>query len=228
MAWYCIVKGKSTLKILKSLTEIKSEFSNVAKDHICNGKQVYSSISETTGEKILFFSSRKNAVEDGFQYEVSIKYNGVVLDPKNDGITHINIYTKGKTDIGRVMTNMYHEDIEIDGITFPSIETYWHWLGVKSEYKDKIKNLSGFLAQKQGRIYKKEYGRDTSLSEEEFNKKIYDAIVLKGKKHLDLFKSLDKNNTLFVHYYDIYGNIVDKTDKSKPLIDACYYLLNIS
>ena len=53
----------------------------------------------------------------------------MILTPQNDGITHINVYSKGKTTLGRWLTNFAHTPIDtIDG-HFESIEGYWYWLG---------------------------------------------------------------------------------------------------
>lgn len=63
----------------------------------------------------------------------SVKY-----DPKMDGVTHINIYSKGKTQLGRVASNFAYFPFEIpnDG-RFSSVEGYWHWLGLEENLKEK-------------------------------------------------------------------------------------------
>ena len=45
-----------------------------------------------------------------------------------DGDTHINIYSKGQTELGKWLSNFTFHPIKIDGIVFKSIETYWYYL----------------------------------------------------------------------------------------------------
>lgn len=52
--------------------------------------------------------------------------------PATDGINHINIYSKGVTSVGRVLSNFYTpaEPYETNYGLFASLEGYYHWLRV--------------------------------------------------------------------------------------------------
>lgn len=136
-----------------------------------------------------------------------------------DGVDHINIYSAGKTQLGRVMSNFYVEDIKTEDGIFPSVETYWHWLGIKDELKaekDKMKTLVRGEAKKYGGMIKKEFGLK---KEDRFAEKIKAAIMQKGMKHLNLFKH-EYDNLPFEHYYVFYGKVVNAKGEGE-LIKAC-------
>lgn len=50
--------------------------------------------------------------------------------PHEDGITHINIYTRGSTQIGRFLTNLsgYRIYSSTFDKSFPTVEHLWFWL----------------------------------------------------------------------------------------------------
>lgn len=51
-----------------------------------------------------------------------------MLDPTKDGIDHINVYSKGKTALGRFLSNFAETDLETKDGHFASVEAYWYWL----------------------------------------------------------------------------------------------------
>lgn len=71
-----------------------------------------------------------------------------MLKPDEDGVTHINIYSKGKTEIGRWASNFQYAPIVIDDGHFDSVEGYFYWLGTRNA---QLRFLSGFAAKKLGR-----------------------------------------------------------------------------
>ena len=73
--------------------------------------------------------------------------------PSADGVTHINVYTKGKTELGRMLSNLHSSDtnIEIDGevLTFKTLEGFWYFLVIFKALKIKhydFLDLDGFKA----------------------------------------------------------------------------------
>lgn len=42
---------------------------------------------------------------------------------ENDGIDHINIYSKGKTELGCLLSNFAFSPFTINNDTFPSVES---------------------------------------------------------------------------------------------------------
>lgn len=67
----------------------------------------------------------------------------------DDGITHINVYSKGKTELGRLLSNFSHTPFYGNDILFNSVEGWWQWFTTGKEY-DYLKYLYGFKAKKRG------------------------------------------------------------------------------
>lgn len=130
------------------------------------------------------------------------------LNPENDGIDHINIYSKGKTELGRLLSNFAHTpvDIESDG-KFESLEGYWYWLlsdkGVEAE---ELRNVYGWKAKELGRELKIPDWPDT-VNSKEFKNKIYDAMFYKLDQHSEICNLLRESTLQFKHYY-VYGDKV--------------------
>lgn len=116
-------------------------------------------------------------------------------NPDLDGKTHINVYSKGRTKLGRMLSNFYHAEFTIpnDG-TFQSIEGYWYWLSCKN---DKLRTLHGYEAKRQGRILRAE----DWLENPEFKNKIRQAILNKITQNPDIAKALKASELMLTHYY---------------------------
>jgi len=126
------------------------------------------------------------------------------MTPANDGIDHINIYYKGKTSLGKLLSNLAHTPIEIpeDGI-FQSVEGYWFWLGTSKRIprRESLRDLYGTDARKTGKILcDRNY-----MPTEKFHKKIYIAFAIKVASNKTLHNLLYKSTLPFTHYY-VYGN----------------------
>lgn len=119
------------------------------------------------------------------------------FQPENDGIDHINIYSKGQTELGRWLTNFAHSPIEIpEHGKFSSIEGYWYWLGSKDE---RLRSLFGYEAKKLGE----------SLSIEEINGfegYIQKAIDIKLKSDRERLNEFIGSFLPFDHYY-VFGGV---------------------
>lgn len=123
--------------------------------------------------------------------------------PSEDGITHINIYSKGKTEIGRFASNFAFSPFECEDGKFDSIEGYWYWLTINpsNPRRDELRKLYGFEAKRIGRELR---GKDWN-SDEEFKKKICNAIKIKFESNLKMFELLKAINLPLTHYYVFYG-----------------------
>lgn len=116
-----------------------------------------------------------------------------------DGETHINIYSKGKTEIGRWLSNFSLCPIETDHGWFKSIEGYWYW---QTTLNDHLRELHGFAAKKLG----KESEKVVEIPEEEFKNRIKKAIDLKLKTRP---KDVADINLPLQHYYEYGGKRVE-------------------
>lgn len=125
------------------------------------------------------------------------------MDHRQDGITHINIYSAGKTVLGKFLSNFTYSPITTDDDGhFDSVEGYWYWL---SNRNDVMHAVHGYNAKKIG----KSYPRIVQLTEEEFQKKIISACWIKIHSNPHML-SLFKDSTLpFAHYYVFNGFVKD-------------------
>jgi hypothetical protein len=128
------------------------------------------------------------------------------IDPSKDGIDHINIYSKGKTELGKYLSNFTYAPIKtIDG-DFASIEAYWYWLNCTHPDRNILKPLYGWEAKQKGRELR---GADWNESEE-FKTKICEAIRIKIHSYM---KDWLADSTLpFKHYYVYSGKAVEPED----------------
>ena len=117
-----------------------------------------------------------------------------MLRSKNDGIDHINVYSRGKTKLGRWLSNFTEEPIETEDGKFQSIEGYWYWIGTG---KDILRGVSGYEAKRIGRALTVK----NKLPRKEFRRKIKKAFSLKLKANKAMLKKFMKSTLPLVHYY---------------------------
>ena len=125
--------------------------------------------------------------------------------PINEGLDHVNIYSKSGLWLGRELSNFSKCELDLgDHGKFNSIEGYWFWLGTRDE---RLRTLYGYQAKKLGTELSKV--KQKLLTEKEFRNLICLAIeqkIYKNQKLLDELLKLDLNKTPLTHYY-YYGNI---------------------
>lgn len=138
------------------------------------------------------------------------------LNPTEDGTTHINVYSKGKTQLGRLLSNFTRSQLVLgtEG-TFASVEGYWYWLlakDVPTAQRDELRHKAGWDAKRLGReLLQLQEEQGDYRDNPEFRKKVYGALDYKLRyfrwSGRDL-KDLLKESTLpLVHYY-VYGDKV--------------------
>lgn len=138
-----------------------------------------------------------------------IKYfNKKELNPMDDGITHINIYSRGKTKLGRALSNF--ADIGIEHPVyghFKTIEGFWCWLKT-GKIHDVFRNTDG--------VQSKLKAKNTKLVVcNNFQQEIKTALLLKIESHQELLEALKQSTLPLVHYY-YYGS----EDNCKVVIDT--------
>lgn len=73
----------------------------------------------------------------------------VTFSPDTDGVNHINVYSAGKTELGRRLSNFSNTFLDHPELGhFMSAEGLWYWLTRRDE---KLRELHGFDAKKLGR-----------------------------------------------------------------------------
>lgn len=132
------------------------------------------------------------------------------LNPSEDGITHINVYSKGKTELGSLLSNFSHTPFTHphDG-KFQSVEGYWYWVKFGKRIDD-FRELVGNDAKNLAKYILDELVKELGSNPlEAFNEEEIESIrtALKCKVYqTPHLKSIMKESTLpFVHYYCWYS-----------------------
>lgn len=121
-----------------------------------------------------------------------------MIEAKDDGVSHINIYSKGQTELGRFLSNFSDCYVNIDGQVFRTIEGYWYWLGCKD---NRLLKTNGWESKKLGReLQVPDWNKDP-----EFERKIGYAITLKIISNEWCKQELIKSKDLPLYHYYTYG-----------------------
>ncbi len=126
---------------------------------------------------------------------------------ENDGIDHINVYSQGKTELGKFLSNFTRCKLYIEGKEFQSVEAYYYYLLSDQSKKSlkKIQNLYGVKAKYVGREIKiREYS-------DELYPKLKEAISRKIAQST-FYREFTNSKLPFKHYY-VYGDeVIDRSD----------------
>ena len=138
----------------------------------------------------------------------------MIYKSENDGIDHINIYSKGQTELGRWLSNFAFSPIETKDGHFNSIEGYWYWLISNNVEKEKLREVFGWNAKDLGR---KLTTADYDFSKE-FSDKIKEAISIKLQSNIIMLKILKESILPFAHYY-VYGTKIVQPKNCEWIIE---------
>lgn len=118
-----------------------------------------------------------------------------------DGIDHINIFSRGETELGRMLSNFAHLPIQFyEHEQAESLEGYWYFLITGSMHPQLLK-LHGWNAKEQGRKFEE----TVKPWDPDFRAKIIRAMKLKVEQHPKLKSSLKDSVLPFAHYYVFNG-----------------------
>lgn len=116
------------------------------------------------------------------------------FEPANDGVDHINIYSRGKTKLGKLMSNFAHTPFTFQSKTFQSVE------GALYHYRtedDRLITLHGSKAKKLGSSLKQKQIETPAM--------IKAWIYAKLFANPEIINLLLQNNLPYSHYYVMYG-----------------------
>lgn len=138
-------------------------------------------------------------------------------NPNEDGDKHLNIYSRGKTHLGRWLSNFTHSPFTHPEYgKFESMEGFWYWASTGMNHHN-LKSVWGFKAKQVGREYPK-------VKNDKFRGMIKSALRCKLTQHPDELERFLGNKLPLEHYY-YYGNIQNQNTKiivppsGKMLID---------
>lgn len=145
------------------------------------------------------------------------------FNPAEDGVTHINVYSKGATPLGRLLSNFARTPLHLPDGPFASLEGYWYWLGVQAPHGEPLREVSGATAKQLGRTLRERY---PAPELPDFQQRITTAMTIKVAQHADLRKQLEQSTLPFAHYY-YYGSPTNAkvVDAGFPWITSHWELL---
>ena len=122
------------------------------------------------------------------------------INPEQDGVDHINIYSRGKTELGRLLSNFAYLPIQTEDGIFASMEAWWYWqLGTDPD-REQLRPLWGSSAKYKGRDLKIPDWPDP-LFLPAFKVKYVKAFQAKLAQHPKLTALLRDSQLPLLHYY---------------------------
>ncbi|QPX76938.1 putative N-glycosidase [Serratia phage BUCT660] len=118
----------------------------------------------------------------------------IILDPNQDGITHINIYSKSRCMLGKFLSHFSRTPFEHPTLgRFESMEALWYF--AKTGYQhEELRGLWGYEAKRQGQQY-------ATVHDDNFLKVIHEGNRAKIEAYPRQLEAFKKNKLPFTHYY---------------------------
>lgn len=125
-------------------------------------------------------------------------------DPSEDGYTHLNAYSKGRTHLGRMLSNFAYSPFVFEPYgKFNSMEAFYYWY-VTGKKHEELRSLHGSTAKSVGQKF---HRVETSLTEEDLEI-LQDAMIAKIVQNDELKNALKECTLPIVHYYVYHGRVV--------------------
>ncbi len=138
------------------------------------------------------------------------------IDCTEDGYTHINIYSKGKTKLGRDLSNFSPHSFTLEPYGwFPSVESFYFWF-LTGQQHEELRKVSGAAAKAAANKYMHDR---IEMTPERLNV-IQDAICAKIMQNPELAERLRKSTLKFEHYYLYGGKIIDVSDDHRWFVQT--------
>lgn len=120
------------------------------------------------------------------------------INPSQDGIDHINVYSKGKSELGRLLTNFAFTPFKHPKYGhFASMEAFWYWLGTGMQH-NKLRCLYGTSAKNAGRLLER-------VEHPNFKEEISEAIRFKLQQTPEIVILLMRIKPMPLAHYYVYG-----------------------
>lgn len=177
--------------------------------------------------------------------------DGVDYNTQDDGVTHINVYSRAETELGRWLSNFTAGEVvsEVGG-KFASMEALYHYLKIFRTYTlnrmnvhqdvveklEELKTKSGREAQVLGRdikqLVRKKGVYTYEVPDEEFERIFTNALVHKLKSNEEMLEKLKdevSDGKPLLHYYVLGKNtLIHKKhfdwlpDRIMDALEQCY------
>lgn len=124
------------------------------------------------------------------------------IDPERDGINHINIYSKGRTALGRALSNFAWTPFESPLFgKFQSMEGYYYWVKSGMVHHE-LRTLYGFKAKQVGRLL-------PIVKRDNFQEYLIHGLMCKLKDNPGILEGLINNTLPLKHYYLYYDKVIE-------------------
>lgn len=118
---------------------------------------------------------------------MNAKNRSINMNPENDGIDHINVYSKGQTRLGRFLSNFADTPFDHPEYgRFRTVEGFWYWLMTGLE---ELRHLPGWEC--------KELGKRAKIKRTQL------------EAYPRMKEMLQKNTLPLAHYYVYNGKVIE-------------------
>ena len=122
-----------------------------------------------------------------------------MFKPEDDGRTHINVYSKGKTIVGRLLSNFAYTPFRIPFWgSFHSVEGFWYWMITGDE---RLRKASGYEAKRLGTTL-------PALRDHPTKRELRIAYRAKLRYNPEVRRKLRSSSLPLLHYYVYEGKVV--------------------
>lgn len=129
-------------------------------------------------------------------------------NPNNDGVTHINIYSKGKTELGRSLSSFFDSPFTYDMYgDFRCVEGFWYYYLTGQKYQE-FRLMNGYQAKTEGKKLRDDRIDKDGLSDID-REVILEAVRCKLRQNKSIRAQLKNSELPFFHYYNYNGKVVD-------------------
>lgn len=130
----------------------------------------------------------------------------MVINEKTDGVNHINAYSKGKTALGRMLSNFEHSPFVHPELgRFESMEGFWFYISTGMQHEE-LRDMFGFTAKQYGSSMSTVYNPD-------FEDMIYEGLECKLTQNDHILNACRDNRLPYYHYY-VWSDKPIKLDES--------------
>lgn len=133
--------------------------------------------------------------------------------PEDDGVTHINIYSRSKCELGRMLSHFYAATVNHPFLgEFANMECFWHYLATGCKH-EKLRNMPAFKVKQLSKEIPK-------VIRDDFMEQIQIANELKILQHPSILYRFRDSTLPFEHYYT-FGEppVVRRPNEAQELID---------
>lgn len=138
------------------------------------------------------------------------------FEVNEDGITHINVFSKSRSKLGRMLSNFANTSVTTETDKFITVESWWYWMKMKNinesclvplftdEQLSEIKEKAGKDAKDYFRALYKTDSSEYSPTKAQLKV----TYKLKLEQHPEVKELLLKNTLPLAHYYMMFNKKV--------------------